>query len=162
MSQRSFTLIEVLVSLAVFSTVLVLLAVVIVSGNQIYSGVTHFVELRQNARNAMDRIVREVRESNSSTVITDPNNAGSMILSFYGPRFKDAAGALQPVRYSLDNGQVRREFPPGTVNAVAIYATQLSFVDAGPQIDIYIKVAKTVNNRPIEFSLNQKVRMRNE
>jgi prepilin-type N-terminal cleavage/methylation domain-containing protein len=162
MRNRAFTLIEVLVSLAIFSGLFLALALILTTGKQIYSSVTNSILLRQNARNAMDRIVREVRESNASIVTSTTTDPPISTISFGGPRYKTPAGALCQIRYSLANGQILREYPPGTIKPVANSVTQLYFEKAGSQLKVQITVAKTVDHRLIEFTLVEKVRMRNE
>lgn len=161
MNRQAFTLIEVLVSLSIFACLLLALTEVLLGGNKIYSAVMDSIELREHARNAMDRIVREVRESSSTTVTVDPDNAGSYILSFRGPRYL-VAGVSQPIEYSLSDRKIYREFPPSTSVPIAIDVDQLYFNKSGSQLDILIRTAMTSDGRPIEFTLNQKVRMRNE
>ena len=161
MKKSAFTLIEILISLVIFSGLFVALAAILVTGNRIYSGVMNAMDLRQNARNAMERIVRELRESNAVTVTPDPVDPDSSSITFWGPRYKDASGALCPIRYSLANGKIWREFPPGTIKPVAIDVTRLDFTLADPQVDVLVRTAKTADQQLLEFSLKQKVRMRN-
>lgn len=160
-SERSFTLAEILVVVVITPILLAVLFSIMNTGNQIYSTVTASMDIRQNARNAMERIVREVRESNSSTVTTDRPNADRV--SFTTPRFKDAYGVQQPLVYFLNtSGQVIREYPPGTLTPVASGVTSLVFVKTGPQLDIAVTTAQTADRRPLSYSIKQKVRLRNE
>jgi type II secretory pathway pseudopilin PulG len=162
MNRKAYTLLEVLVSMIVFAGLFLPMFAILNSGNQIFFVVTNSIELRQQARNAMDRIVREVRESNQSTVTVDALDPNSSTLSFYGPRYKDAGGAFQPIKYSLVSGRIMREFPPGDIKPIAVKVTRLYFNKVGPQLEILIKVENPLADRPLELTLTQKVRMRNE
>ncbi len=162
MKRKAFTLIEVLVSVAIMMVLMAALSAVLITGQQIYSSVTTSVTIRQAARNAMDRIVRELRESSSSVVTVDPIYADSSSISFYGPRYLDAAGVAQPIRYFLSDKKIMREFPPNTASPVADHISRLSFVKAGTQTSILIEAAETADKRPLVFVLTQKVRPRNE
>jgi prepilin-type N-terminal cleavage/methylation domain-containing protein len=156
MNKKAFTLIEVLISAVIITVLFAVMFSMLKSGNELYSGITTSIEVRQNARNAMDRIVRETRESNSSTITTI--NANADLLSFTSPRFP-----LGPIKYYLSNGQVIREYPPNTSKPVAIDATKLQFVKTGPQIDVFLQMEQTTSEgRRLVFILNQKVRLRNE
>jgi hypothetical protein len=141
--------------------ILGIIFVVTQAGDHIYSTVTTSMDIRQSARNAMERIVREVRESNASTITTISASADR--ISFTSPRFKNAGGALVPLVYYLNtSGQVIREYPPNTLTPVASDITQLKFFKTGPQLDITISAAKTANKRPFSYYVKQKVRLRNE
>jgi prepilin-type N-terminal cleavage/methylation domain-containing protein len=155
MNKKAFTLIEVLLSAAIITVLFAVMFSMLKSGNELYSGITTSIEVRQNARNAMDRIVRETRESNSSTITTESVDADR--ISFTSPRF-----GLVPIVYSLVNGQILREYPPGTSKPVAINATRLKFSKTGPQIDVLIQTEKATEGRNLAFVLKQKVRLRNE
>jgi type II secretory pathway pseudopilin PulG len=160
-NKEAFTLIEILVVSIIIPLLLVVMFIVMNAGNQIYATVTASMDIRQSARNAMERILREVRESNSSTVTTISADADRII--FKTPRFKDINGVLVPIAYSLNSsGQIIREYPPNTFNPIAVDVTQLKFVKAGPQLDIAINTEQVVNKRPLSYSIKQKVRLRNE
>lgn len=162
MRKKAFTLIEVLISVAILSALIVALSAVLLTGEQIYSTVTASINVRQSARNAMDRMVRELRESSASVVMADVINPNSSKISFSGPRYKDAEGVLQPIQYFLSAGRIMREFPPDTVHPVADHVSRLSFVKTGTQVNILIEMLEMTNKRPIVFVLTQKVRPRNE
>jgi len=159
--KKGFTLMEVLMVSLIVPLLLSVIFVVMVSGDQIYSTVTVSMDLRQSARNAMERILREVRESNASTVTTISTNADR--ITFTTPRFKDINDVLIPLTYFLNSsGHIIREYPPNTLTPVAVDVTLLKFVKTGPQLDITIMSEKTANKRPLSYSIKQKVRLRNE
>jgi prepilin-type N-terminal cleavage/methylation domain-containing protein len=160
MNNKAFTLIEVLVTALIITVLFAVMFSMLKSGSELYSGITASIEVRQHARNAMDRIVRETRETNSGTITQ--LSADSYHISFTSPRFKDGGGNLVPIQYYLSNGQIMREYPPGTAKPVAINATRLTFSKTGPQIDVLVQTEKTENGRTLVCVLKQKVRLRNE
>ena len=164
MNKKAFTFIELLVAVAIASILFLATSMVIVSGHRIYSGVLGSIDLRQHVRNGMDRIVREVRESNGSKVTLDQINQGSSEISFTGPRYKNQQGVLCPVRYYLSDRKIIREYPPNTLTVVAIDIDRLSFIkdEGAPVVQISIESSKDVQGKLLTFVLTQKVRLRNE
>ncbi len=154
MKKKAFTLIEVLITTVIIATLLLGLMSIVMSGNQIYLQVTDSIEIRQAARNAMDRIVRELRESNGAPSAEELALHPSDI-TFTGPR-------LPSVRYFLSNGNIMREYPAGTIQSIAVNVTDLVFVRSGPQVDITIQATQDTGTPPLTFLLKQKVRLRNE
>jgi len=160
-NKRSFTLIEVLIVSIIIPLLLAVIFILMNTGNKIYATVTVSMDIRQNARNAMERILREVRESNNSTIT--PITINSDRISFTSPRFKDSNGVQVPLAYFLNtNGHVIREYPPNTFTPVAVDVTKLKFLKTGPQLDITINTAQNVDTRPLFYAIKQKVRLRNE
>jgi prepilin-type N-terminal cleavage/methylation domain-containing protein len=161
-SKRAFTLVEVLIVVMIMPLLLAVIFVVMDSGNKIYSAVTVSMDIRQSARNAMERILREVRESNNSAVTVLSTNADR--ITFTTPRFKDAGGVQIPISYYLNaaSGQIIREYPPNTLKPVAVDVTKLKFVKSGPQLDITINTSQLDHKRLLSYYIKQKVRLRNE
>jgi prepilin-type N-terminal cleavage/methylation domain-containing protein len=155
MNKKAFTLIEVLLSAAIIAVLFAVMFSMLKSGSELYNGITASIEIRQHARNAMDRIVRETRESNSSAVTMI--NANSYRISFTSPRFP-----LGAIKYYMNNGMIYREYPTGTSKPVASDVTRLTFSKTGPQINVLVQTEKTVDGRVLFYALKQKVRLRNE
>jgi prepilin-type N-terminal cleavage/methylation domain-containing protein len=159
--KKAFTLIEVLMVSLIVPLLLMVIFIVMRGGDQVYSTVTVSMDIRQSSRNGMERILREVRESNASTITTISANADR--ISFTTPRFKDGSGVLVPIVYFLNtSGQIIREYPPNTRKPVAVDITGLKFLKTGPQLDIAISAAKASNRGLLTYSIKQKVRLRNE
>ena len=160
MNRKAYTLIEVLLSVAIVTVLFAVMLSMLKSGNELYSGITTSIEIRQHARNVMERIVRETREGDEVITIT-VINADSDRISFTSPRFTDGGGNKLPIQYYLSNGMVYREYPSGTSMPIATDVTRLKFVRTGPQIDVLVQTEKTTNRRPLVYVLKQKVRLRN-
>lgn len=160
--KKAFTLIEVLIVALIIPLIFAVIFMLTKAGNEIYGTVTVSMDIRQSARNAMERIIRETRESNGSVVMTISADADRV--SFTTPRFKDINGVLVPIAYYLDttNGQVVREYPPNTLTPVAADVKQLKFFKTGPQLDITIRTEKMNNTMLLTYAIKQKVRLRNE
>ncbi|MFH1678504.1 MAG: prepilin-type N-terminal cleavage/methylation domain-containing protein [Candidatus Omnitrophota bacterium] len=166
-----FTLVEVLVSLFISGFLIAALCIVLNLGNMTYDTDLGLLDLHQQARQAMNVMLREIRQSESAdTTLTD---SGASI-QFRIPMDITA----EPVTYSdsinyyLSNGQIIREHPAGITQVLANGMSSLCFcwddvsgtcqTVCSDVFTIRIDAAKTVKQRPLSFSLTEKVRLRNE
>ena len=101
-SQRGFSLAELLVACAMVGVVLAGVFVALQQGENAFLYGTGKVEVQQNARVAVDRMVRELRQGSSITAA----NATSITLQY----IEDNAGAAQTitVTYSLNGTNLQR------------------------------------------------------
>lgn len=109
-NQRGFTLLEMLVSSAVFVIVLFAVYLMLMTSQITYARGENKVEIQQNARVAMQRMAREIRmsgydPSNASTTAIQAANANSItfIADLDGDDISDQ------VTYRLQGNQVIRE-----------------------------------------------------
>ena len=99
-NQRGFTLIELMIAMAVGSILMVAVLTTFLSQHDTYIAQDDVVEMQQNARVAMDMLARDIR-----SIGFDPDRRGAALtntntatLSFTRD---NGAGALETVRYSL-------------------------------------------------------------
>ncbi len=153
MKRNGFTLVEVMVSAGLFSVILLVAYGVLQAGNTIYTRDSVYLDMQQQARNGMDRIIREAREAQIQTItvvntnsdrisITTPNEVG--------------------IQYYLSGTNLIREYPSGTTKIVASNIPYLKFTLSGVLLQISIRADKTYGSQTISFSLVEKVRLRNE
>ena len=148
---KSFTLVEILVAVVIFGLVIAGLIMILNSGFLAYNTDSCLLGLQQNARVAMDRMVRELREGLPGTII----NGGNQI-TFNTPNENG-------IRYYYDaiNNRIMREYPAGTNTILANNITNLNFP---PLIGSLLEIQITAVNpqRPnINFFLRERVRFRN-
>lgn len=155
MSKKGFTLMELVVSVGVMAVLLGVLSVMLKQGTDIYKAVEASISVRQDARNAMERIVRETRESNGSTIVATDN------ILFTTPRIVDGGGNPIAVRYWKVGDQILRGIN-ATSTIIATNVSSLAFVKAGPVLQVTIETFKIVEGRTLTCTLTQKVRLRNE
>jgi Tfp pilus assembly protein PilV len=151
---KAFTLIEAMVSCFILSFILLGVYGVLQTGNTLTTNDNALVDMQQQARNAMDRIVREVRESSTQTITTVSSNTDRIV--FTTP---NETGIEYYV--SADNNLVRA-YPPGTAKVVATNIGYLKFNLTGTSLTISVRAEKSMYGRTYSFPLVEKVRLRNE
>ena len=150
--KKGFTLVEVLVSVLIFSFVASVMYSVLNVGSFIYSRLSVSMDLQQ-AKNGMDRLVREVRASSSATVTTIDANSDK--ISFTTP-------TANGIQYYRSGTQLVREYPSGTTHVMSDNIAYLKFTMAAPLLTIQMRADKTFSGKTYSFSLGEKVRLRNE
>lgn len=167
-----FTLVEILVSVAIMSFIVAGIFAVFYVGETTWHQDMGLVDLQQAARLAMDGMTREIRQSKSESPSRVMSiSADKSGITFYIPGYSD------PIIYSLGNNQVVREHPINITKILANNAGSLSFClwdgvdccDPASEncsnlkvVQIQLGVTKTVRGRLLSFSLTEKVRLRNE
>lgn len=162
---RGFTLLETLVSLAILGVITAGIYMVLNVGNRSYKSDMGLLDLQQEVRQAMSGMIRELKQSNSSTITI--SNAGARI------DFKVPTDiTTSPVTYSdfiayyISNNQLLREHPAGTFRVLANDTSNLNFcwwdgVDCCDStsedcsslkvVQIQLRAAKTVWGRNLCF-----------
>lgn len=150
---KAFTLVEMMVSSVIFGALFLALLGVFTFGNSAYQRDVSLLELQQNARNGMDRLLREVRESRAS-VITSVSAQNDRI-SFQTP-------TRTGVQYYVNNGQLIREYPAGTPHVIAGQISGATFSKNGKLLTIGLLAQRTYGEGVFSFPLRKTVRLRNE
>ncbi len=152
-SQQGYTLVEALISVLIMSVMLLGVYGVLQTGNTLITNDNAAVETGQQVRNAMDRIMREVRESSAATIST--LSATNKKITFTTPNETN-------IQYYLSGTNLVREYPSGTVKTIASSIGSLGFSLTGSLLKIDIRGDKTYFGKTISLYLTEKVRLRNE
>lgn len=158
-----FTLVEILVAALILSFVAMgILAVLYVGDTSWHSGMA-WLDLQQGVRSAVDGISREARGGNISTLSISANNTR---VDFYLP------GVSNAISYYLSDSQLLREHPAGTTKVLSNNIDEISFCCLGGanctdcananSLNINITAEKTEKDRVYNFSLIEKVMLRND
>ena len=153
MNKKGYTLVEALISVLILSFILLGVYGVLHTGNTIITNDNALLEMQQQARNAMDRIVREVRESSTQTITVI--DADSDNISFTTP---NETG----IQYYRSGTNLVREYPPGTAKNVASNIAYLKFTLVGALLKISLRADKRIYTKTVSFPLTENVRLRNE
>ena len=145
---KGYTLVEALISVLILAFILLGVYGVLQTGNTIITNDNALLEMQQQARNAMDRMVREIRQSSTQTI------SGGNQITFTIP---GAAG----IQYLLSGTTLQRVYSGNTVN-VANSIANLNFVLSGTLLTINVRADKTLFSKTVSFSLVENVRLRNE
>ncbi|MCQ9206179.1 MAG: prepilin-type N-terminal cleavage/methylation domain-containing protein [Omnitrophica bacterium] len=154
-----FTLIEVLISVAITSMAVVFIFTLFNRGNALFQQEIVLLDLQQNVRLAMDGMSREIRQATPLVNVSITGIPGNNMIQF------NVIGANQKVAYFLNgSNQIIRQNPPGGADKIlAHFIGNLTFSLNTNVITLGINATKTDNKgRVLIFSLNQKVRLRNE
>ncbi len=152
-AEPGFTLIEALMCIMIFSVILLGAYGVLATGNTVRTNDNALVEVQQQARNAMGRIVREVRQSSTHSIVA--LGANNYKITFTTPA---AAGIM----YYLSGTNLVREYPVNTKTNIASNIALLKFTLSSTLLQIDIRSEKSLFNKIISFPLTEKVRLRNE
>ncbi len=152
MRKQGFSLVELLIAMSIFIFMLLVAYGVLKTGNTIYTTDTIYLDMQQQARNGLERIIREVRESSTQAITTlDANNDR---ITFTTP---NETG----IQYYRSGTNLVREYPSGTVKIVASNIAYLKFSLSGSLLQISVRADKAYSSRTISFLLVEKVRLRN-
>lgn len=155
MNTRGYTLLELLFAVALFSVIMLGVYGVLLTGDLVFTKDMALLDMESQCRNAVDRIVREVRQASSQVITADYNGTTNDKIMFTTPL---ATG----VRYYLSGTTLVREYPAGHVAALASHVDLLKFTLTGSLLTVQARASQTFYNAAITFPLIQKVRLRNE
>ena len=148
-----YTLVEVLLSVSILSFLLLCAYGVLEAGNTITVKGNALMTAQQQARNTMDRIVREVRGSSTLAIAVLGANSDKVTVTI-----PTATGLM----YYLSGTTLVREYPVNTKVNVANSIGRLKFTLSGTLLQIDVRADVSTYGQTISFPLTQKVRLRNE
>ena len=162
---RAFTLVEIMISTVILSIFMVGLYVVLNTGETTYYTDTGLLILQQQARHAIDRMVKELR------------NAAAPTISDSSRKITFNTKTENNVKYYLDttNNRIMRQVDTGTPQVVANYVTALTFCCYSDTTstctstctdsnlaEILLTASSRFAKKDSSFSLKGQARMRNE
>jgi len=152
-NKSGFTLIEAMVSILLLSFILLGVHGVLLTASASSGTDLVMVDMQQQARNAMARLVKEVREASVLMYTRMDTNSDRVIFS---------TPAKQNVQYYLSGNNLVREYPPGVTNNVASNIFNLKFTRTGSLLQISLNADKVFMAKTVSFPLVANVRLRNE
>lgn len=150
---RGFSLVEILVCIVILGIIIAAIFMVSNAANMSWDAFSAMLDLQQQARQAMEGMIREVRQSRPLDITI--TNLGGRI-NFFVPT------SPQSVSYYLQSNQIIREHPLGTLKVLANDINSLSFSLAAFILEIQLEARRIVRQRTLSFLLREKVRLRNE
>lgn len=164
-SSAGISLIEILVTALIFSLIIVAIFGVLEMGNRTFPNDLGLLDLQQQARQGMDRMIREIRQSSASGVSI---GGGGANITFSIPN-------ITSIYYYLDTNSHRiiRQQPKdtGSTKILANDIDSLSFSLSAGVVEILLVGEKTALNKELCFpspcqnpkkTLKEKVKLRNE
>ena len=158
-SLTGFTLIEILVVAVILSLFGVGILTVLNSSDTTWNAEMGLVQLQQQARQAMDRMIRELRQAKASSV----NLVSSQDINFLIP-----GSGTNYIRYFLNDGQILREYPEGS-GVSSVLGNNISSLDFSSLVSgvvkVQLQVQRSIRGRVTTFpgtgNLVEKVKLRN-
>jgi prepilin-type N-terminal cleavage/methylation domain-containing protein len=151
--KNGFTLVEVMVTTIIVGVIGVGFYGVLHTGSNTYYMDSNTLELQQQARNGLDRMVRELRQASAASAVITSSSSSSYKVVFNTP-------TVTGIQYYLTGTQLTREYPAGTKITIASEISYLKFTLSSPTLTIEIHAGKTFF-RPLLFSLIETVTLRN-
>lgn len=161
---KGLSLLEVLITILIFSFIIVAIYMVLDIGNLTFSTDIALLDLLQQSRLGMSWMVKDIRQASPSSIVI----TGGSRIDFNIPNIPNEPIAIS---YYLDNGQLIRESPSGSgerrivanyINSLCFFCNTCADNCSNPntlQIEVgAYKVA--ANGRAYAFSLKQKVTLR--
>ena len=177
---RGLTLVEILVSVVILGFLFAAIYGVLNIGNIIFKDDMTLLELQQQARQGMDGMVREIRQTNTDPVEGNISIVSGSEITFSVPPQTYGDPWVGPISYYRDVNdanndgvvnQIIREYPAGTRKILANEITVLSFSLAGSVAGIELAAKKASRGRDLCFpslcanpqkTLKETIRLRNE
>lgn len=146
---KGFSLIEMMVVVVILGLIILALVTFFTGGTKAWVAGQSQLEAQRNARQAMDRMVREIREG--SNFIIDPDDDSIITISYPSSFVKS------PVTYSLINTTISRGGSP-LINDVK--TLEFTTEDAASKVHILLEVDVDNDGNP-DITLNTDVNLRN-
>jgi len=164
--KKGFTLVEILIAISISVVIGWAMISVLKVADVVWNQGEGLIDLQQQARQAMDGMIREARQSKAADMVV--SGAGSRV-DFSIP---SASGIIS---YFLEVNDLTREHPSGAKQKVAANINSLSFCCVGgadcadcinaDALRISLGAGKNIRGRAVTFpvsgSLTEQVRLRN-
>ncbi len=144
---KAFTLIELMIAMAIFSIILGAIYSVLSMGRTSYYTGDIQIAVQQEARKAMDKMTREIREASSVNL---SNNYPFLIQA-------------SRIKYEVNSGQLQKIVEGGSTTVLANDVGNVQFTLIGGDM-VYITLTtqkNTVSGRSLSADLTSQVKLRN-
>jgi type II secretory pathway component PulJ len=159
---RSFTLLEVLISLAIFIIISAGIYNVLLIGQKTFNSGVGIVDLQSQMRLFISSITRELREAKTFSIALIDDDDDS--ITFSTPNESSITYYRDVADLNGDGltNQIIREYPLGTRRVVANNISSLEFLADGNVVEIRLTAAKNADGRQLQLTSITKVEARNE
>jgi len=176
--KKGFTLIETIMSVALFCLLFIAVLEILVHGKIFWHGGSVHVDLQTQSRIGLEHMSRELYKSRRYEMDLDPGNTDE--ISFKIPVGYDVNGHLQwgaedtvdfAIRYSVNgnNELIRQIWDEGPVNPVQVgadrvlarYVSDLEFSLADEMLTVRITTQRSISGRDITHTETANITLRN-
>ncbi|MCM8757682.1 MAG: prepilin-type N-terminal cleavage/methylation domain-containing protein [Candidatus Omnitrophica bacterium] len=164
---RSFTLVEMLISVAIFLGLSSAVYAILNVGYQLYQRDLTNLELQQNLRRAMERILDELREASPNSINISQLDDNNYRISFIN--YKEGSLVYQKDLGDLNMDTHTDQIIRQSSSGITVLANNVSYLKFTKQIlegknyiDIEMEADKIFAQRIIRAFLKERVYLRNE
>ena len=156
---KGFTLIEVVVSIAIMSVVILALLSAFNAGQTLYSSNAKVMDTMQVVRKPMDAIIKEVRQSRPADIII--TNSGTQ-LQFVVPLTINPVTYSQTISYYVNNNnELVREHPPGVISIIALNIDSSNFALTANRLEVNLQIRADLKHQDLVLPVRETVTLRN-
>lgn len=141
--QSGYSLLELLVYIAIFSTLSILLIKSLVTSINVYAAAQSYRRVEAEGQLAMDRMVSEIRAATTITTAASTFNTNPGVLVLSGT---DASGATTTVTFSVVNNQlqINDNGSVGTLTSTSVSVPSLIFRQITTTLGSAVKIELTL------------------
>ena len=150
--KKGFTIVEVVVTLAIFLIVIGAIHQIFVAGQRAWDSDLSLLDLQQSTRRGLHSVTREIRAASLESISIENNSE----IEFDTPDEDNIQFFLN------DDDQLIRQDSLEGQRVLAIDITDVYFNVTGGIVEVRLAAEKTVRGRVLEFSLRTKVKVRND
>jgi len=162
--KKGFTIVEVMITLAIFTIVVGAIHHVFIAGQKAWNSDLSLLDLQQSTRRGLHSVTREIRAANLGSISITENNSK---IEFDIPDEDNIQ-----FFYDSDKSQLIRESPAGTgcdvlwdkdkCRVLASDITDVYFSIAGGIVEVRLQSEKSAWGRTLSFPLSTKLGVRND
>ncbi|MFH1093095.1 MAG: type II secretion system protein [Candidatus Omnitrophota bacterium] len=156
---KGYTLIELVVSIAIMSVVILALLAAFDAGQTLYSSSVKVMDVMQVVRKPMDAIIKEVRQSKPTDIMI--TNSGAQI-QFVIPLGINPVTYSQTISYYVNNSnELVREHPPGIISVIAVNIDSINFLLTANRLEVNLQVRANLKHQNLVLPVRETVTLRN-
>jgi len=155
-SKKGFTLVEVMITLAVFSIIIGAIHQVFVAGQKAWNSDLSLLDLQQASRRGIHGLVREIRAA----------SLGSISISESDTKIEFDTPSENNIQFflNIDDSQLIRQDSLGVQRILASNVEDVAFAVVGDSVVIDLRTGKekTTWSEALDFPLRTQVKVRND
>jgi len=154
---KGFTLIEVIVSAAIMSFIVIATISLFSAGHNVFETNSGSIEMQRMIRQSVDGMAREIRQSSQADIVIS-GDGGTIECSI--PAGINPLTMSSTICYYVADNQLIREHPLGTRQVLAVNVDEVNFTQNGTVLDIRLQARVRMHQRDVSFTIRERVTLR--
>jgi prepilin-type N-terminal cleavage/methylation domain-containing protein len=154
---KGFTLVEIMISVAIMAGMIVGLFQVFETGRNVYDSNQALMQKQRIVQQVLGGMVRELRQARLSDITINGTNDQ---IDFVIPVSVDPVTMSSNIEYSINNNQIIRTHPPGAQTVLAVNVDNLTFTLNGNLLEIEIQARVTLKTGDMVFTVQEIINLR--